>query len=210
MDYMQEWFGTRTSADINLIAQIVMLVGLWIGFFMAHTHRTKAHANMQTSVVLAQLFFIFFVMVNSFNNFVIEGGTTGGTVARLMMIHGLLGAIAEGTGIYLLLRMRTKLIPERLRVRNFKRVMQGTLALWTIVAVLGFGIYFYRYLEPRSADVEAPLEQLFQAGDDLVAHALEMQEAIQRVNLNTAKRHAEHVVNPHRGQRRRQLRGPGQ
>ena len=91
--------------------------------------------------------------------------------------------------------MRTKLIPERFRVRNFKRVMQGTLALWTIVAVLGFGIYFYRYLEPRQADSEAPLEQLFQAGDDLVAHALEMRESIERSNLSTAKRHAEHVVN---------------
>ena len=50
---MQEWFGTRTSADINLIAQIVMLAGLRVGFYLAHTHRIKKHANVQTSMVLA-------------------------------------------------------------------------------------------------------------------------------------------------------------
>ena len=77
---MQEWFGTRTSADINLIAQIVIFVGLWVGFYLARSRRINHHANVQTAMVLAQLFFIGFFMATSFYRYVISGGTMGDTV----------------------------------------------------------------------------------------------------------------------------------
>ena len=192
---MQELFGTRTTADINLVAQIVILIGLWFGFYFARTRRIRLHRNMQTSMVLAQLFFIGSAMAISFYSYVISGGTTGGTVARLMMIHGGFGAIAELTGIYLILRMRTQLIPQRLRVRNYKLVMRSTLGLWTIIAVLGFGVYYYRYLDPEKEIILAPLVQLSQAGEDLVTHAAELRDAEDRGNLETSRRHAEHLVN---------------
>ena len=69
---MQELFGTRTSADINLVAQALMLVGLWVGFYFARTHNRRRHADIQTTIVLVQLFFIAFVMITSFYSFVIS------------------------------------------------------------------------------------------------------------------------------------------
>ena len=93
---MPDWIGTRLSADINLGAQLAMLVGLWIGFYFAHTGRIRKHRNTQTTMVLTNLVFIVFFMGYSFWNFVIAGGTTGGTVARLMMAHGILGLLGEG------------------------------------------------------------------------------------------------------------------
>ena len=131
----------------------------------------------------------------SFWNFVIAGGTTGGIVARSMMAHGILGILAEGSGIYLILRMRTVVIPPRFRVRNFKPVMQSTLGLWTILVLMGVGVYYYRYLEPSSESRTAPLIQLERADVDLVIHALELRDAVDRGNLRTSKPHAEHLVN---------------
>lgn len=192
---MPDWIGTRQSADINLVAQLAMLIGLWVGFYFAHTGRIRKHRNTQATMVLTNLVFIFLFMGWSFWNFVILGGTTGGIVARLMMGHGILGILAEGSGIYLILRMRTEVIPPRFRVRNFKPVMQTTLGLWTLLVVMGVGVYYYRYLEPESESQTAPLLQLERANVDLVIHAFELREAVDRGNLRTSKRHGEHLVN---------------
>lgn len=194
---MQALLGTRLSADINLTAQILILVGLWAGFYFARKGKIPRHQTIQTSMVLVNLFFIAFVMITSFYNFVILGGTSSGTTANLMIAHGILGLIAEGTGIYLLLRMRTQIIPPRLRVSNYKRLMRTTLGLWTIIVVLGFGIYYYRYIGPSNAVPVAAesVAQAQQAGVDLLIHAVELSDSAGRGNLQTIKRHAEHLVN---------------
>ena len=49
---MQELFGTRTAADINLVAQILLLAGLLVGFILARRKRFDQHANVQTAMVL--------------------------------------------------------------------------------------------------------------------------------------------------------------
>lgn len=194
---MQLLFGTHTSGTINLVAQLLMITALWIGFYFAHTRQIRKHRNVQTTVVLVNIFFIAFVMITSFYSYVVLGGTTSGTVAVLMIIHGTLGLIAELTGIYLVLRMRTQLIPPRFRVRNFKLVMRSLLGLWTVIVVLGLGIYFFRYIAPASEASAAvsPVATLQHRANDIQIHADELQDAVKRGNLATAKRHAEHLVN---------------
>lgn len=193
---MQALLGTRLAADINLIAQIGLLIGLWIGFYFARTRQIPKHANMQTTMVLANLVFIFFVMIPSFYQYIILGGTTGGIVAQLMLLHGLLGLVAQLSGLYLVLRMRTQLIPPRFRVRNFKLVMRSTLGLWTIIFVLGIGIYYYRYLVPKPVPaVAASLVQVREGGENLVGQAGELRAAVRRGDLQTAKGVAERIVN---------------
>jgi plastocyanin len=127
----------------------------------------------------------------------VRGGSTTGTVASLMIIHGTIGLLAELTGIYLILRMNTQVIPESLRVSNYKLVMQTLIVLWTLIAVGGFAIYYYRYVQPPTPPAAAltPAMKLLQQTGDLSMHADEMQSALQRSNLATAKRHAEHVIN---------------
>ncbi|MGH7382719.1 MAG: DUF420 domain-containing protein [Candidatus Methylomirabilales bacterium] len=193
---MQVLLGTRLAADINLAAQIVLLIGLWIGFYFARTGQVTRHAAMQTTMVMANLFFILMVMVPSFYQYVILGGTTGGIVARLMLIHGLLGVVAQGAGIYVILRMRTGLLPARLRVRDFRRMMRWTLWLWTVIFVLGIGIYYYRYLLPKPVTTfTASLERFRQAGGDLVSQAGELRRAAERRDVQAVRRAAERLVN---------------
>jgi uncharacterized membrane protein YozB (DUF420 family) len=141
---------TLLIADVNVLAQVLMLLALWVGGYFARTKQIPKQRRVQTTVVLVNIFLILFVMMTSFYSFIIAGGTTGGIVAQFMMIHGLLGLIAELMGIYLLIRMyRSKWLPQALRVKNFKLVMRTTLGLWTLLVLLGFGIYYYRYLAPR-------------------------------------------------------------
>lgn len=136
---MQALIGQRLSSNINLIAQLLILIGLWIGAYFARRKQISRHQKIQTILVLTNSFFILFVMFTSFYNYIIAGGTVTGTVAILMMIHGVIGLVAELTGIYLILLISTKILPPALRLRNFKLVMRSLLGLWTVIIVLGLG-----------------------------------------------------------------------
>jgi plastocyanin/uncharacterized membrane protein YozB (DUF420 family) len=199
---MQAILGQRLSSDINLVAQLLILVGLWAGFFFARRKQFRQHGRMQTSMVLVNMFFILFVMGTSFYNYIIAGGSVSGTVATLMILHGVVGLLAELTGIYLILRMNTNILPEWLCVQNFKIVMRALLGTWTALVLLGFGIYYARYLAPglagaapSPASAAAPLSLLSNTIADVQIHADEMSAAVGRGELPTAKRHAEHLVN---------------
>ena len=191
---MQALLGTRTAAEINLAAQVLILLGLYAGFFLARRRRFSRHADMQTAMVLLNLVLIAAIMLPSFYDYVIAGGSTTGRVAQLMIAHGALGLIVEAFAIYLILRMRTELIPARLRIGNIKLAMRATLALWTLLVLLGVGIYAERYLLQRAV-VSAPLLEFRQLGADLYVHAFELQDAAARGSAPAVTRHAEHLIN---------------
>jgi plastocyanin len=111
-----------------------------------------------------------------------------------MIGHGVLGIITEGVALYLILLMRTRLIPKQFRLANFKLAMRATLALWTVLVLLGIGIYTERYLT-QSVAASAPLLEFRQLGADLYVHAVELADAQTRGSLPAVERHAEHLVN---------------
>ena len=191
---MQALVGARTAADINLTIQVLLLAGLLAGFYLARRKRFDQHANVQTAMVLFNLVLIVAIMVPSFYGYVVAGQITTGRVAQLMIGHGVLGIAVQLVALYLVLRMRTKLIPERWRVSNIKLAMRATLAVWTVLVLLGVGIYGERYLNER-ASASAPLSEFRQLGADLYVHAVELDDAAARNSLPAVKRHAEHLIN---------------
>lgn len=191
---MQTLLGTRTAADVNLVAQLLLLAGLILGFAYARQKRFDRHANVQTAMVLLNLVFIALFMAPSFYGYVVAGGSTTGTVAQFMIAHGILGLVVEAFAIYLIVRMRTNLIPRNLRIGNVKPAMRVTLALWTGLVLLGLLIYGERYLNQTTA-ASAPLLELRQLGADLYVHAVELQDAVDRRSLPAVTRHAEHLIN---------------
>jgi plastocyanin len=144
--------------------------------------------------VLLNLGLIALFMVPSFFGYVIAGQSVSGRVAQLMIGHGVLGIITEVVALYLILLMRTKLIPKQFRLDNFKLAMRATLALWTVLVLLGIGIYAERYLM-QSVAASAPLLEFRQLGADLYVHAVELEDALTRGSLPAVERHAEHLVN---------------
>jgi plastocyanin len=191
---MQVLLGTRTAADINLMAQLLLLAGLLAGFILARRKRFAQHANIQTAMVLLNLALIALFMVPSFYGYVIASRSVSDPVAQLMIGHGVLGIIVELVALYLILLMRTRLIPKQFRLGNIKLAMRATLALWTVLVLLGIGIYTQRYLM-QSAAASAPLLEFRQLGADLYVHAVELADAQTRGSLPATRRHAEHLVN---------------
>lgn len=191
---MQDLLGIRTTADINLAVQLILLAGLLTGFFLARTRRYEQHGQVQTAMVLLNLVPIALAMVPSFYGYVVKGGSTTGRVAQLMIVHGVLGLVVEVFAIYLILRMRTRLIPKSLQIKNIKLAMRTTLVLWALLVALGVGIYVERYLREDRV-VTAPLAEFRQLGADLYVHAVELEDAVQRGSQPATKRHAEHLIN---------------
>jgi hypothetical protein len=59
--------------------------------------------------------------------------------------HGVLGALAEGFGLYILLVAGTNILPRSWRVQRWKLWMRIELILWWAVLLLGFGTYYVWY-----------------------------------------------------------------
>lgn len=142
---MQALLGQKLSGEINLAAQILILMGLWIGFYFARKKQITRHRRMQTSMVSINLVFILLVMVTSFYTNVIRGGASSWIIKSLIIAHGSIGLLAEITGIYLILLMNTSLLPPALRVKNYRLVMRSLLVLWTLIVIGGFSIYYTLY-----------------------------------------------------------------
>jgi uncharacterized membrane protein YozB (DUF420 family) len=146
---MQALVGTRTASDINLVAQLLILVGLYYGLSLARRKRIAQHANVQTAMVLLNLIPIAIVMVPSlvgYVNYIDAGGAVSDRVKQLLAVHSVLATAVQAYAIYLIVRMRTQWIPQRYRVRDFALAMRATLALWTVVFLLGVWIYAEQYI----------------------------------------------------------------
>ena len=157
-------FGTRASlfADLNLLAEIVLLLGLTVGYGLAKGNKIAAHQYNQTVWVLLNIVLVMFIMIISFSRQVVRGIPAELLKAYYFtsFLHSLLGGITILCGIYILLRMN-KLLPPALRISWWKNLMRITLGLYWLVGLFGLGTYYVWYVQPRAvADVpegtEAP------------------------------------------------------
>ncbi len=141
--------GTNASlfADLNLIAQIVLLCGLVAGFFLARLGRISAHQYNQTGWVLFNSVLVAFIMVVSYNQNIVPQlpGVLGTLYGILPTLHASLGALAVLCGFYLILRMNA-LLPKAWRIKRWKNLMRITLVLYLLVGVFGLAIYYTWYL----------------------------------------------------------------
>ena len=142
--------GATRSADVNLLVQLAMAIVLTIGMFLARKKRFRAHGWTQSSVLILNLVAIGSVMVPSFHRQVLPHVSSGWHDAynAAAILHATAGTLVELLGLYVVVVAGTKLLPERLRFRNYKLWMRTTLALWWVVVVLGLGVYFVWYILP--------------------------------------------------------------
>jgi uncharacterized membrane protein YozB (DUF420 family) len=130
-------------ADLILLLEIAMGVGLFAGAWLAREKRFRQHAWCQSAVVLLNLAIIALVMMPSFHARVLPKipARLGKAYYALATAHGVLGIIAEIVALYILLSAGTQLLPEKVRVTRYKSWMRGTLALWWVVLILGITTY---------------------------------------------------------------------
>jgi len=143
--FNQGFLGTAAPfiADLILLLEIAMGVGLLAGAWLARKKRFRQHAWCQSAVVLLNLAVVALVMMPSFHARVLPKipARLGKAYYALATAHGILGIVAEIAAVYILLSAATQLLPERVRITRYKSWMRGTLALWWVALILGITTY---------------------------------------------------------------------
>jgi uncharacterized membrane protein YozB (DUF420 family) len=135
-------------ADLVLLLEIAMGVGLLIGARLARVGRFRQHSWCQSAIVLLNLAVIALMMIPSFRVHVVPRipAKLGKAYYALATIHATLGSVTEIAGLYILLAAGTSLLPEKLRITRYNVWMRSVLVLWWIVLLVGFATYTRWYV----------------------------------------------------------------
>jgi uncharacterized membrane protein YozB (DUF420 family) len=152
--FMKGFLGTWASfsADLNLLVQIAMGLALLGGAFLARAKRYTAHGICQAAVLILNVPMIALVMWPSLHSRVLPKLSShfGKRYYASAVTHGILGAVAELLGLYILLVAGTNILPNSWRLESWKLWMRIELVLWWIVLLSGFVIYYIWYAAPQS------------------------------------------------------------
>jgi uncharacterized membrane protein YozB (DUF420 family) len=137
-------------ANLILLLEIAMGVGLLIGALLARMRRFRAHAWCQSAIVLLNLAVIVLVMIPSFRAHVSPKIPLklSKPYYALATAHAALGTSTEIAGLYILLAAGTGVLPEKFRITKYKAWMRTVLVLWWFVLLLGLATYA-RWYVPR-------------------------------------------------------------
>jgi len=133
-------------ADVNLTLEILLVLGLTAGMFLARSGRIEAHRVNQTVWVLVNAVLVALIMVSSLNDVKIEqAADLASPRLAITWLHALIGTVAAAAGLWLVLQMND-ILPRRLHVAPWKTLMRLTLAGYWAVALLGFAVYWFWYV----------------------------------------------------------------
>ena len=134
-------------SDLTLILIVLTAVLFTIGRQLARHKRFEAHRWVQTSSATLNALVVLSVMVNSFLLHIlpgIPGKLLIGDYA-VATIHALIGMSGLLLGIFVVLRAN-KLVPKRLRFKNYKRFMRTSYWLYMVATLLGLIVYVEVYI----------------------------------------------------------------
>src|SRR5258706_9076655 len=136
------------AADFVLVLEIAMGIGLLVGARLARKGRFRQHAWCQSAIVLLNLAVVVLMMIPSFRVHVLPRipAKLGKAYYALATTHGAVGTVTELAGLYILLSAGTSVLPEKLRIINYKMWMRTVLVLWWVVLLLGLATYTRWYV----------------------------------------------------------------
>jgi uncharacterized membrane protein YozB (DUF420 family) len=147
---MEAFFETAAprAADIVLVLEMAMGVGLLVGAGLARKGRFRQHAWCQSAIVLLNLAVVAVMMIPSFRVHVLPRvpAKLGKAYYGLATTHAAFGTVTELAGLYILLSAGTTVLPERLRITKYKTWMRSVLVLWWVVLLLGIATYARWYV----------------------------------------------------------------
>ena len=136
------------GANVVLVLEIAMGIGLLLGAWLARKKRFRQHAWCQSTIVLLNLAVVAVTMIPSFRVHVLPRVPTklGKAYYALATTHGGFGAVTELAGLYILVSAGTSVLPEKLRITRYKVWMRSVLVLWWVVLLLGMATYTRWYV----------------------------------------------------------------
>ena len=131
------------NADINLVLEVLLVLGLTFGFMLARKGKIEAHRVNQTIWVLVNAALVACIMAGSILGFKLNSlAELADPGIGLTWLHALTGTLTLVAGLWLVLQMND-VLPKRFHVRWWKNLMRLTLAGYWAVALLGFATYYY-------------------------------------------------------------------
>jgi len=136
------------AANIVLVLEIVMGIGLLFGARLARKGRFRQHAWCQSAIVLLNVVVVAVMMIPSFRVHVLPRvpAKLGKAYYALATAHAALGTVTELAGLYILLSAGTRVLPEKFRITKYKAWMRSVLVLWWVVLLLGMATYTRWYV----------------------------------------------------------------
>ena len=133
------------TADVNLVLEILLVLGLTFGFYLARTGKIEAHRANQTIWVLVNAVLVALIMASSLQEAKL-GSLADLADARLGItwLHALTGVFTVAAGLWLVLQMND-VLPRHLHIKWWKNLMRLTLAGYWLVALLGLITYYFWY-----------------------------------------------------------------
>jgi hypothetical protein len=132
-------------ADVNLLLQILLVLGLTFGMVLARRGQIEAHRINQTIWVLVNAVLVALIMVGSMWTFKLAHLRDLANPGNLVIVlHAMVGTLTLAGGLWLVLQMND-VLPQRWHIRAWKRLMQATLAGYWVMALLGIANYYFWY-----------------------------------------------------------------
>ena len=137
-----------SGANLVLVLEIAMGIGLLLGAWLARKGRFRQHAWCQSVIVLLNFAVIAVMMIPSFRVHVFPRvpAKLGKAYYALATAHAALGGVTEIAGLYILLSAGTSVLPDKWRITKYKVWMRSVLALWWVVLLLGMATYTRWYV----------------------------------------------------------------
>lgn len=133
-------------ADVNLVLEILLVLGLTFGFFLARKGNIEAHRCNQTAWVLINAVLVALIMASSMQDAEVKSlADFAETRLWITWLHALIGTATAVAGVWLVLQMND-ILPQRLHVGRWKTLMRVTLAGYWTVALLGIATYYFWYI----------------------------------------------------------------
>jgi len=137
-----------SGANLVLVLEIAMGIGLLLGAWLARKGRFRQHAWCQSVIVLLNFAVIAVMMIPSFRVHVFPRvpAKLGKAYYALATAHAALGGVTEIAGLYILLSAGTSVLPDKWRITKYKVWMRSVLVLWWVVLLLGMATYTRWYV----------------------------------------------------------------
>jgi hypothetical protein len=133
------------NADINLVLELLLVLGLTFGFYLARKGNIEAHRINQTIWVLVNAALVACIMVGSILSFKLNSiAELADPGIGITWLHALIGTFTFVAGLWLVLQMND-ILPQRFHITWWKNLMRMTLAGYWVVALLGVATYYYWY-----------------------------------------------------------------
>jgi uncharacterized membrane protein YozB (DUF420 family) len=135
-----------STARFTLVAIIVAVVLLTVGWRLAVARRYTAHAAVQISAVVVITALAVTWMLRSLRRNVLPGipSSLGHATYAVAATHAVVGAAAAAFGIFVVLAA-TKVLPPSLRFHAFRPFMRVAYGLYLLAAALGVVYYVVAY-----------------------------------------------------------------